>query len=125
MKSKLTKIFPGMLYALGPDLPESASFSGGAPFSRTRGFVETFGNIIQLLIPITAALALLFFFWGLAQFIRNSGGEDAHEEGRRKMIWGVIALFVIVSVWGLTEWIGNELGIDQDPTQTVPTFRNL
>ncbi len=128
MKTQLKKIFPGisgMLYAFGPDIPDSASFSSGVPFSKTTGYVNQIGNIIKILIPISAALALLFFFWGLALFIKNSGGDDAHLEGRRKMIWGVIALFVIVSVWGLVEFVGNELGIDQDSSQAVPTFRNL
>jgi len=64
-------------------------------------------NLIRLLIPIVVSLALLYFFWGLAQFISKSGGEAGIEEGKRKMIWGIIALFVMLSVWGIISLISN------------------
>ena len=65
--------------------------------------VGTVGGIIGALTPIVVALALLFFFWGLAKYILNAGDEAAKAEGRMIMIWGIIALFVMVSVWGLVQ----------------------
>jgi len=60
-----------------------------------------FGEIVGILIPILIALAFLVFVWGLITFILSSGDEAAKDEGKRRMIWGVIALFVIVSIWGI------------------------
>ena len=57
--------------------------------------------MVQTLTVLAVALALLFFFWGLAQFILKSGDAASHEEGKNKMVWGVIALFVMVSIWGI------------------------
>ena len=39
------------------------------------------------------------------------------------MIWGVIALFVMVSVWGLVGFIGNAIGVTPGAagTPTIPT----
>src|SRR3989344_783379 len=82
--------------------------------------VRPIGRIVSLLIPIVFALALLYFFWGLAQYILNSGDEAAQGEGRRKMIWGVVALFVMSAVWGLVRFIGTTFGIDTS-TQNVNT----
>ena len=65
--------------------------------------VATIGEVIGTLTPIVVALALLFFFWGLAKYILAAGDESKKAEGRSTMIWGVIALFVIVSVWGLVQ----------------------
>ncbi|MFC1731323.1 pilin [candidate division KSB1 bacterium] len=65
------------------------------------GVLGTFSNLINLAIPIVLALAVLYFFWGLAQYILAQGSEDKREEGRNIMIWGIIALFVMVSIWGL------------------------
>lgn len=70
------------------------------------------GYIINLLIPIAASLALLYFFWGLAKFVWNSGSEDGVEEGRQVMKWGIVALFVIVSIWGIVFFIQEQLNID-------------
>lgn len=54
-------------------------------------------NVIVLLI----GLAMLYFIWGLVQFIGNAGNEEARTTGKQHMIWGIIALFVIVAIWGL------------------------
>ncbi len=69
-------------------------------------------NIVDLLIPVVTALALLFFFWGLAKFILAAGDESAKDEGKRIMIWGVVALFVMAAVWGLIQFIGEIFGVD-------------
>lgn len=74
------------------------------------------GDLVSLALPIAVALALLFFIWGLAQFILASGDPDAKETGKQRMIWGVVALFVIVAVWGIVGFIGEIFGIDTDAT---------
>ncbi|OGG54683.1 hypothetical protein A3D62_03280 [Candidatus Kaiserbacteria bacterium RIFCSPHIGHO2_02_FULL_49_11] len=61
----------------------------------------TFSNLVNLAIPLVLAIAVLYFFWGLAQYIMSTGNEEKRTEARNMMIWGIIALFVMVSVWGL------------------------
>ena len=65
------------------------------------------GSIIQLLV----ALAVVFFLWGAAKFLRNAEDSGKREEGRMFMLYGIIALFVIVSVWGLVGVLANTFGI--------------
>jgi hypothetical protein len=64
-------------------------------------------------------LALLAFFYGLAKLIW--GGPEAVSEGKSLMIWGIVALFVMVSVWGLVRFIGNAFNIEQGGSANVPT----
>jgi succinate dehydrogenase/fumarate reductase cytochrome b subunit len=80
--------------------------------------ITNIGNIINLLLPITVAAALLFFFYGLAKFVLNAGDEDARSEAKQMMIWGVVALFVMVSVWGLVSFLGSIVGVGQG--QSLP-----
>lgn len=72
-----------------------------AQASNLQGVFTIFGTIIGTIIPVIVALALLYFFWGLAKFILNADNEQARSDGKQIMVWGIIALFVIVSVWGL------------------------
>lgn len=89
-------------------------------------FVQAIGNLIQTLLPIVVALALLFFFWGLAKFILAAGNEVDKEKGRNMMIWGIVALFVMVAVWGLVEFIGGALDINiGEDLSDVPTVPGL
>ncbi len=80
------------------------------------------GDLVGVLIPIVIAIGLLFFIWGLVQFIAASGDEGAKEEGKRKMIWGVVALFVMVAVWGLVELLGTLVGTDFDAQVNSPNL---
>ena len=73
---------------------------------------------IDLITPIIVALALLFFFYGLAMYILKQGEEKA--KGKEIMIYGIIALFVMVAVWGLVSLLATSLGIESIGTQRVP-----
>ena len=63
--------------------------------------------LLNLVIPVIFGLALVYFLWGLAQFILNAGNETARENARNIMIWGIIALFVMVSIWGILRVLSN------------------
>ncbi len=69
-------------------------------------------DILDMVILIILALALIFFLWGLAKFILNAGDAEAQSQGKKTIFWGLIALFVMVSVWGLVQFIGTTLGIE-------------
>lgn len=103
----------------------SPSFVFAQEFSNIERLVNSAGNIINTLIPIVAALALLYFFYGLAKFILNrKDNPEAKEEAQGIMVWGVVALFVMMSVWGLVRFIQNAFDIDNQATsQTVPAIR--
>jgi hypothetical protein len=77
---------------------------------------------IILLIPIVIGIGLLYFLWGIAMFIANSGDEKGRQEGKSKMIWGVLAMFVMVSIWGLVGLLSSSLDVSQGGTFTPPTF---
>ncbi len=79
----------------------------------------TFSSLINTAIPLVLALAVLYFFWGLAQFIFNQGSEDKKSEGRDIMIYGIIALFVMVSIWGLIRMLQSTFSVT-DQTVIIP-----
>ena len=78
-------------------------------------------QITNTLIPIVFTLALLFFFWGVAKYIWGEG--MGKEEGKKIMIWGVVALFVMASVWGLVAFIQGEFTISANTVGTIPTIK--
>lgn len=65
------------------------------------GFICQLTNLVLTIVPILVALALLFFFWGLAGWVLSSGDAEKGKEGRTRMLWGLIALFFIVSIGGV------------------------
>ena len=73
--------------------------------------IVVFLRIINLLVQLVFALSVLIFFRGLAKFILNAGDSKSHEEGKELIIWGLISLFVMVSVWGILRFVYNDLGL--------------
>ena len=80
-------------------------------FTDFAGLVDFFIDLIEITLPVIASLALLVFFWGLAKFIVNvSGDEKAVSEGKNLMIWGLVAIFVMVSLWGIIRFFYSDIG---------------
>ncbi|MFC1802245.1 hypothetical protein ACFLY7_02280, partial [Patescibacteria group bacterium] len=82
--------------------------------------IKPIKGILDAVIPLIVVLAVLFFFWGLVKFMMNAGEEK--EEGRHIMIWGIIAIFVMVSFWGFVAVLQTTFGVK---TPTVPTTVNV
>ena len=74
--------------------------------------ISAVGSLVNQLIGVVGGLALLVFLWGLAKFIFHVGGDEkAVEEGKRVMKWGLLALFVGFSVWGIVIFFQRELNL--------------
>lgn len=51
------------------------------------------------IITFLFALAFVYFIYGVYRFF-IAGGEEQRSEGKKFMLWGIIALAVMVSMWG-------------------------
>lgn len=54
---------------------------------------------LNALIGLFITLAIVVFFWGLIKYLMSVGEEKS--AGLQTMFWGVIAIFVMVSIWGI------------------------
>ncbi len=81
--------------------------------------LRTIGRLIESAIPIAFGLAVLGFFYGLAIYIFSAGNESKKEEGKNIMLWGLIALFIIASVFGIIRLFQGTLGIEQSSQQQI------
>ncbi len=77
-----------------------------APLSGVISLIGDFSQIMALVKPLVFGLAFIYFFWGMGQFIlKDAGNEKSREEGKKKMLWSVIALFVMFSIMGIISFI--------------------
>lgn len=82
-----------------------------AAFGGINDLLRSFGGLVKLAIPIAYGLAVLFFFYGVAKYILHADDEKAAKDGKSIMVYGVIGLFVISSIWGIVNFIGVQLNI--------------
>ena len=75
-------------------------------------FKEFVAYILGFIKPLTVlimALSMLVFLWGVVRFIFASDDPKKITEGRTAMMWGIVGLFVMVSLWGLVAFVKNTL----------------
>ncbi len=73
-------------------------------------------RILNTLLPLIIAAAVVYFIYGIATYVM-SGSDDAKAAAKDRIIYGIIGLFVMVSVWGLVNILVNTFGISN---QTAP-----
>ncbi len=87
--------------------------------STFKGTIQAIVSVIGIINPILFALAFIVFFWGISKFILSSGSPADIEKGRSYMLWGILALFVLVTSEVLIELAYKELEFGND-RPTVP-----
>ncbi len=70
---------------------------------------KTFSGIVSLIINsildpviiLLIALALVYFMWGVLLYVNKGSEGGDRTKGIQMMSYGILAIFVMVSVWGL------------------------
>ncbi len=57
--------------------------------------------ILNPIITLAFVVALLVFFWGIAQFIRTETADKGREEGKKKILYGLLGMFIMFSAYGI------------------------
>ena len=68
--------------------------------------------IVRSIIPLLFALATVGFIWGIIQYFINPENQEKRAEGKSYMVWGLVGLFVMVSIWGLVGVFSSTVGIN-------------
>lgn len=111
----IKKLFPFGLMAM--------PFVAGAVESANDIFNLT-EDILGKLAPLLIAFAVIILLIAIVNYIR--AGEDEEKRGKAKslMIYGIIGLFVMVSIWGLVAILSGTFNLNNDipDIDVLPNF---
>lgn len=79
-------------------------------------------SIFNPLIILFLGLAIVYFLWGVLKYVRHGESESDRTEGIMMMTYGIVAIFVMISVWGLVTILINTFGLDTR-LPPVPTLQ--
>ena len=113
-----------IIYGLMSFSPVLALAQAAPNLSNINLLLTQIGGIIKQIIPIFFAIAIIYFFWGIITFIRAAGNPEEASKGKSIMIYGVIALTVMVSIYGLIGWLQATFGLTTT-TITLPTVNGI
>ncbi len=95
-----------------------------APIARTiDGLLNWIIYIASRALPLLILAALVLFLFGIVKrfFLGGKDGADRAEAGKF-ILWGIVALFVMVSVWGLVNLLKGSFNLDNNNIPIAPTI---
>lgn len=107
----------GGIAVVSAQTPPVGQVNGSALFN----LLAVAQTLVSRLVPFAVGLAVVAFFWFLIVFI-TKGGESAEKktEALKHMGYSILALFAMVSIWGIIGLFGSMLGIGQGGTVPIP-----
>ncbi|MEI6553721.1 MAG: hypothetical protein WCO09_04070 [bacterium] len=78
--------------------------------------------ILNPLIVLAFAIAMVVFLWGVFQYIRGAGDPKARETGRNHILWSIIGMAIMFTVFSIITVISNTVGGD---TSTLTNIQKL
>lgn len=114
MKNLILKFSISAAALFGPVVALAQQYNSESGVFGLAAFFKTF---LKYIIPILILLGVVYLIWGLLKYI---GGKDdvTQKEGRQMVVSAIIALFVIVSIWGLVAILQNTFGLDENSIDT-------
>ncbi len=97
-------------------LPGFAFAENAVPQTANQIFTGFSVGNLQGMIPVLILVGVVTFIAGILQFLNAGDDAEKRSSGRKIMIYGIIVLFVMVSIWGfvniLTQtFFGQNFGI--------------
>ncbi len=113
-----------VIYTLLAFSPVLALADVSVAVGTAKTLAQGFKDIVNMLIPALFALAILYFFWGIAKYILSAGDPDKAKEGKSIMIYGVIAIAVMAALYGVVNFVvSSTIGGTTGGTLTAPVVQ--
>lgn len=83
--------------------------------------IALFISILNSIVPVIIGLALIAFLWGVFQYVVAGGEEDRIVAAKNTIMWGLLGLFVMLSVWGLVGILTQTIFGTSPSTNSAPS----
>ncbi len=68
-------------------------------------------NIVSPIVAVLFLVAFVVFVYGMFEMISSQDDSDKRKNGKNAILWGVIGMVIMVSVYGIIRLIANTLGV--------------
>ncbi len=81
------------------------------------------GLINNVFVPLIFSLAFIVFIWGVFRyFIAGAADPTEQEKGKHFIMYGLIGLVIMLSVWGLVNVLTGTFGLNSSYVPAYPTL---
>lgn len=119
MLSLVAVVAPQLALAQTPRAGTSLSSSGNCATMADNGItgvVNCLVDIFNVAIYLMIAAAVVYIVYGAFNMIRS---EEKREEGKQTIYYGIVGLFVMISIWGLVNILDNTFRLSDKDSDAV------
>lgn len=98
-------------------------FTFAANPKNLRELISVLIDAMNALIPALLGLGVIGVMWGVIKYLYAGGNPEKLKEARNYIIFSIIAIAVMMSVWGLASMVKGLIFDGDTPLQT--DFRNI
>lgn len=69
------------------------------------GLIAFLRDLLSTATVLILAAAVVYFLWNVFKFVMAAGDEEKRKEGQQGIVYGIIGIFVMVSIWGLVNFL--------------------
>lgn len=84
------------------------------------GVMRTVQRVLDFAVILIISLAIVYFLWNVVNYIKAGGDPDGKGKAKTGILYSLVGIAVMVSVWGLVRILQNTF-ITGDTNSTVTT----
>ena len=117
--SRFHRIIP-ILTALAITAPFVALAAVGDAQDLVTPIANNILKTVNVFVTIVFVLAVVAFGWGIVQFIFAAGDPTTLAKAKQFLLWGVIGIAVMASIFGVVTFLQNYLGVKSGVLPITP-----
>ncbi len=77
------------------------------------------GLVVKIMIPLMFGVGTASFIYGILKYFLNPENVAKQGEGKKFVTWGLVGMFLMVSMWGIVYIFTNTFGFQN----TIPQIK--
>ena len=110
ISSRFSRIVPALAVAALPFIAFAAPIGGNA-VDTVSPIANSVLALANILVTVVFVLAVVAFGWGIVQFIFAGGDPAGIAKAKSFLLWGVIGMAVMASLFGLITFMQQYFGV--------------
>ena len=74
--------------------------------------LKIYTYILNPFIAVLFVVATVYFLLGIIRFFLPQVSDSDRETGKRHMVWGLVGMFIMISVFGIMKLVVNTFGVN-------------
>jgi hypothetical protein len=84
----------------------------GGSINRVDDIFRVVEAFVNRTTPFIIGLAVFIIIWGVFRMISGAGDDTQRAEAQKLVFWGVVGIFIMISIWGLVRILINTFNLD-------------